>query len=82
MKLRERSDGKGAGAMTRLRRLFRERDGSTGIEYAIIGSLLSIAIVGGASLVGNELTNVYQDVAGKVGAAINGDGGGDGGGAD
>lgn len=70
MKLRERSGGKGAGAMTRLRRLFQGRDGSTGIEYAIIGSLLSIAIIGSVSLLGNNVTNVYQDVADKVSAAI------------
>lgn len=52
--------------MALLRRLLGERAGATGIEYGLIGLLISVAIVGGASLVGNEVLDLYEGVATKV----------------
>ena len=39
--------------------------GATAIEYALIASLLSIAIVVGATAVGIQLNVVFQDISTK-----------------
>ncbi len=40
----------------------RNESGATAIEYALIASLISIAIVGGATTLGGTLTNTYNNV--------------------
>ncbi|MEX0852500.1 MAG: Flp family type IVb pilin [Bauldia sp.] len=44
-------------------RFLRDTSGATAIEYALIGSLLSIAIVVGATALGSHLNTMYRDVA-------------------
>lgn len=44
----------------RFRRFRRNRSGATAIEYALIASLLSLAIIVGASAVGLQLETMYQ----------------------
>lgn len=48
-----------AGAL----RYVRDQNGVTGIEYGLIGALVSIAIVGGAMLLGVNLGDAYNAVA-------------------
>jgi|LFEF01.1.fsa_nt_gb pilus assembly protein Flp/PilA len=49
-----------------LGRFFRNEDGATSIEYALIASLVSIVIVGGAMSLGGKLNATYTSVASKL----------------
>ena len=40
--------------------------GATAIEYALIASLISIAIVAGATSIGTSLSGTFNTVAGKL----------------
>jgi pilus assembly protein Flp/PilA len=59
--------------MALIRRFWRSRDGATAIEYGLIASLLSIAIIGSAAALGVDLKELYSDVSDKVVAALDGD---------
>ena len=47
-------------------RFARSTDGATAIEYSVLGALVAVAIVVGASAVGLKLNDMYQAVADKV----------------
>jgi pilus assembly protein Flp/PilA len=59
----------------------RDESGVTAIEYGLIASLVGVAIIAGAIMLGGQLNDTLAFVAGKMGAAQGGgaDGGGDGG---
>ncbi len=42
---------------------WRDERGATAIEYALIGALLSIAIIGGATAIGGSLIGTFTTVA-------------------
>ena len=44
-------------------------DGATAIEYGLIAGLIAVAIVGAVTLVGTDLSGVFNTVAGKVASA-------------
>ncbi|MBC7769951.1 MAG: Flp family type IVb pilin [Phycisphaerales bacterium] len=50
-------------------RFLRDERGATAIEYGLIAVLLSVAIIGGVSLVGTSVQNSFADTAAKVTAA-------------
>jgi pilus assembly protein Flp/PilA len=45
-------------------RFLRDCSGATAIEYAIIGSIISIALVAGATVIGVRLNGMLNAVAG------------------
>lgn len=46
---------------------FRQDDkGATAIEYGLIAALIAVAIVAGATLLGNDLNNLFSDIAGEL----------------
>lgn len=47
---------------TILSRFLRCKSGATAIEYGVIGTLISVSIIAGALLVGNEVGNMYNDI--------------------
>ncbi len=49
-----------------LRRFVADQSGATAIEYALIGTLVSAAIIGGAVALGSKLNVMYTAVADKV----------------
>ncbi len=53
-----------------LLRLYKDEIGATAIEYALIATLISVAIVGGVSLAGGSVQILYDDIASKVTAAL------------
>jgi pilus assembly protein Flp/PilA len=53
-----------------LRRFVRDEAGATAMEYAMIASMLSVAVVGSAFLVGGGLQNVWNYVQTGVMAAF------------
>ena len=52
-----------------LSRFLIDTSGATGIEYALIASLVSIAIISGSTAAGSSLDTTYQDVATSVAAS-------------
>jgi pilus assembly protein Flp/PilA len=42
------------------RRLRKDENGATAIEYGLIAGLISVVIIGVVTFVGNELTDVFQ----------------------
>ena len=49
--------------MYMIKRFWSDRRGATAIEYALIGSLISLALIAGATLIGGELNGTFADVA-------------------
>jgi pilus assembly protein Flp/PilA len=43
-----------------------EEDGVTAIEYGLIAALIAVVIIGAVQLVGTNLSNVFNFVAGKL----------------
>jgi pilus assembly protein Flp/PilA len=53
-----------------LHALLQDETGVTAIEYALLGSLIAMAIVTSVTLLGGSLKELYEMVAGKVLDAI------------
>ena len=51
---------------TLLIRLAKDESGATAIEYALIGLLISVAIVVSATALGSKLNEAYTAIAGKI----------------
>ena len=47
-------------------KLVRNKAGATAIEYALIGGIICIAVVGGATALGQSANGAYVDVREKV----------------
>jgi pilus assembly protein Flp/PilA len=45
-----------------MRRFLRDEAGATAIEYALIGAIISIVIIGGATTIGSTLRTTFQSV--------------------
>lgn len=58
--------------MKLLRRLRRDESGATAIEYGLIAALISVALIAGASAVGDSLENTFNAIAGELDAAETG----------
>ena len=50
-------------------RFLQEEEGVTAIEYGLIAALIAVVIVAAVTTVGNELKNVFNCVAGKMGSS-------------
>ncbi|RQR57630.1 Flp family type IVb pilin [Burkholderia sp. Bp9126] len=50
-------------------RWIKDERGVTSIEYALLGSLIAMAIVFAVMSLGTSLSNLYQDVAARIAAA-------------
>lgn len=49
--------------MSLVAKFLKSEDGATAIEYALIAALLSVAIIGGATTLGTNLNQSFDDVA-------------------
>lgn len=47
-------------------RFFKDESGATAIEYGLIAALISVALITGASTLGNSLDNQFSDLATKL----------------
>jgi len=57
-------------ASVRDTRCVSDERGVTAIEYALLGSLIAIAIVGGVYTLGGSLGDLYDNLASRVTAAM------------
>lgn len=55
-----------------LKSFLRDESGATAIEYGLIGTLISIAIIVGATSLGSTLNSKYDGIATSVDTAISG----------
>ena len=47
-------------------RFLKDEDGASAIEYALIASLIAVAIVGAVTSVGTKLSALFTDIAAKI----------------
>jgi len=50
-------------------RFIEDESGATAIEYGLIAALISVALIAGASALGNGVNNKFQDVSNALGDA-------------
>ncbi|MFD1744611.1 Flp family type IVb pilin [Rhizobium helianthi] len=50
-------------------RFAKEESGATAIEYGLIAALISVALIAGATTLGNNLNNVFQNISTKMSTA-------------
>jgi len=48
--------------MKQIKRFFRNEDGATAIEYALIASLIAVVIISAVQLVGTQVSTVFSEV--------------------
>jgi len=53
--------------MKLLKRLFREEEGATAVEYGIMVALIAVVIIAVVTTIGTNLQNVFQNVADALG---------------
>lgn len=49
-----------------IRESYRSESGVTSIEYGLLAALIAVAIIGGATMVGNSISNVFGDVTSEL----------------
>ena len=49
--------------MTIIKKIFKNEDGATAIEYGLIAALIAVAAIAGMSSLGTNLTNTFNRVA-------------------
>lgn len=52
--------------MNKLLRFMKDEEGVTAIEYALIASLIAVAIIGAVTLVGSDLSAKFTSIAGSL----------------
>ena len=53
--------------MSSIRRMIRDDSGATAIEYALIASLIAVAIVTALTALGSSITGTFNSVASHLG---------------
>jgi pilus assembly protein Flp/PilA len=62
--------------MTKLfARFLKDESGATAIEYGLIAALISVALIAGASSLGNALNSTFQGLSTKMNSAATAAGG-------
>ena len=57
--------------MKKLIRFFKDEEGATAVEYAIMVALIAIVVIAMVQLVGEKANNVFSKVQEKLGAVDN-----------
>ncbi|MGF6154790.1 pilus assembly protein Flp/PilA [Ensifer sp. KUDG1] len=53
-------------------RLMKDESGATAIEYGLIAALISVALIAGASTLGNSLNSTFNGLGGKLTSTTSG----------
>ncbi|MBJ6988800.1 MULTISPECIES: Flp family type IVb pilin [unclassified Devosia] len=48
-------------------RFAKDESGATAIEYGLIAALVAVGIIAGASLLGNNLGSLFNNIGGRLG---------------
>ena len=56
--------------MGKLLSFLKDKSGATAIEYGLLATLISIAIITTVTTLGGRLSNAFQNVANKLPAAV------------
>jgi pilus assembly protein Flp/PilA len=56
-------------SMERFKKFFRDEEGATAVEYGLMVALIAIVIIAAVSLLGTNLSDVFQTVADTVSAS-------------
>ena len=57
--------------MTKLfSRFLKDESGATAIEYGLIAALISVAIIAGATTLGNTLSATFTNISGRMNSAV------------
>ena len=51
-------------------KFFQDEDGVTAIEYGLLAALIAVAIIAGATLVGGNLNELFNRIAGKLNVIV------------
>ena len=52
--------------MSIIKRFRKDKSGATAIEYGLIAALISVALIGGASTLGNAISTQFDHVSQKL----------------
>lgn len=52
--------------MTFINKLFRDESGATAIEYGLIAALIALAIITGATTLGNKLNSQFTNISNSL----------------
>ena len=52
--------------MKLFKRLFREEEGVTALEYGLIAALIAVVIIGAVTYLGEEISDVFDHIAGEI----------------
>ena len=52
--------------MERIKRFFKEEEGVTAIEYGLIAALIAVVIIGAVTLVGTNLSDIFDTISGAL----------------
>ncbi|MBB4101708.1 Flp family type IVb pilin [Allorhizobium borbori] len=50
-------------------KFLKDESGATAIEYGLIAALISVALITGATTLGNTLNNTFSAISGKMNSA-------------
>ena len=56
--------------MERLRRFLMDQEGVSAIEYALIATLIAMAIIGSVIVLGTSVTTTYENIQTEVNKAL------------
>ena len=56
--------------LKRFKQFCGDESGATAIEYGLIAALISVAIIGAVTSVGDSLTNIFDEVTTELDGAI------------
>ena len=52
--------------MERIKNFFKDESGASAVEYGLLVALISVVIIAAVTLVGGNLTTVFNDAAGHL----------------
>lgn len=55
--------------MKMIKKLFKNEEGATAIEYGLIAALVAVAAIGAMTSLGNSLSNTFTDVSNDMDTA-------------
>jgi pilus assembly protein Flp/PilA len=55
--------------LTKIKNFVREEEGASAVEYGLLVALIAVAIIGAVTMLGQNLSTMFTNVAGTIGTA-------------